>query len=123
KEVAVAVTPEEDRNALDSVSAIADPEQSLVPRLGILGVEIDKRIAAAATGLRDPFGIIVVARAAGAGGEVPLLPRDIIRSLNGRQMASLPVLKSTVAGLAPGTAITLQIQREGKLMYLSFTLD
>jgi serine protease Do len=123
KEVAVAVKPEEDRSELDAVSATVDPEQSLVPRLGILGVEIDRRIAAAATGLRDPFGIIVVARAAGAAGEVPLQPRDIIRSLNGRQMASLPVLKSAVAGIAPGAAVTLQIQREGRLMYLSFTLD
>jgi serine protease Do len=55
----------EDRSEFDSVSAQADPEKSLVAELGILGVEIDQRIAAAATGLRDPYGIIVVARAAG----------------------------------------------------------
>jgi hypothetical protein len=59
-EVGVGVTPVEDRSELDAVSAMADPEKSLVPRLGILGVEIDKRIAASATGLRDPDGIIVV---------------------------------------------------------------
>ena len=68
---------------------MADPEKNLVPELGILGVEIDQRIAAAATGLRDPYGVIVVARAAGATSEVPLLPRDVIRSLNNRQMPTL----------------------------------
>ncbi len=50
----LAVTPVEDRNELDSVSTMADPEKSVVPELGILGVEIDRRIASAATGLRDP---------------------------------------------------------------------
>ena len=65
-DVSVAVTPVEDRSELDAVSAMADPEKNLVPRLGILGVEIDQRIVTAATGLRDPYGIIVVARAAGA---------------------------------------------------------
>ena len=37
-------------------------------------------------GLRSPYGIIVVARAAGATSEVPVLPKDIIRSLNNRRM-------------------------------------
>jgi serine protease Do len=122
-ELGVAVAPVEDRSELDAVSALADPENSLVPRLGILGVEIDQRILSAATGLRDPYGIIVVARAAGAAGEVPLQPRDVIRAMNGRQMASLPVFKGAVAALPSGSPVTLQIQREGRLMYLSFTLD
>ena len=52
----------EERSEFDSVSAMADPQKNLVPELGILGVEIDPAIAAAATGLRDPFGVIVVAR-------------------------------------------------------------
>ena len=116
-------TPVEDRSELDVVSAMANPEKSLVPRLGILGVEIDQRVAAAATGLRDPDGIIVVARAAGAASEVPLQPRDVIRAMNGKKTASFQVFKSAVAAIAPGTPVTLQIQREGRLMFVSFTLE
>ena len=56
KQRALSVTPVEVRSDFDAVSAMADPEKSLVPELGILGVEIDKDIAAAATGLRDPHG-------------------------------------------------------------------
>jgi serine protease Do len=119
----LSVTPVEERSELDAVSATADPEKSLVAQLGILGVEIDQRIASAATGLRDPYGIIVVARAAGAGGEVPLQPRDIIRSLNNRQMLTLQALRDAVGALAPGSPVTLQIQRDGRLMYVSFTLE
>jgi serine protease Do len=48
-------------------------------QLGILGVEIDQQIAASATGLRDPFGIIVVARV-GRRGERRAPARDIIRA-------------------------------------------
>jgi S1-C subfamily serine protease len=94
-----------------------------VPRLGILGVEIDRRIAAEATGLRGPFGIIVVARAAGAAGEVPPQPRDIIRSLNNRQMLTLQALRDALGTVMPGSPVTLQIQRDGRLMYVSFTLE
>ena len=122
-ETTVSVAPVEDRSELDAVSAMADPEKSLVPQLGILGVEIDRRIAAVATGLRDPFGIIVVARAAGATSEVPLQVRDIIRSLNNRQMTTLQALRDAMGALMPGSPVTLQIQRDGKLMYISFTFE
>ena len=113
----------EQRSEFDSVSALADPEKNLVAELGILGVEIDARIAAGATGLRDPFGIIVVARAAGPGSEVPLLPRDIIRTLNRKQMTTLQGLRDALRSVTPGSPVTLQIQREGRLMFVSFTLE
>jgi serine protease Do len=119
----LSIKPVEERSELDAVSAMADPVKNLVPELGILGVEIEPRIAAAAKGLRDPYGVIVVARAAGAGGEVPLLPRDVIRSVNNRPISTLLVLRDAVKSIKPGSPVTLQIQREGRLMYVSFTLE
>jgi serine protease Do len=123
KEVALAVAPVEQRSEFDSVSSLADPEKNLVPELGLLGVEIDPQVAAKATGLRDPFGIIVVARAAGATAEVPVQPRDIIRSLNNKPMTTLQALRDAMRTLKPGTPVTLQIQRDGRLMYVSFTVE
>ena len=119
----LSIAPVEERSEFDSVAAMADPQKSLVPELGILGVEIDRRIAAAATGLRDPQGIIVVARAAGGTSDVAILPRDVIRSLNNRPTATLQALRDAVHAMKPGTSGTLQIQREGRLMYVSFTLE
>src|SRR5262245_57629548 len=52
------------KSELDDVSAMADAERNLVAQLGILGIEIDQRIASAAKGLRGPYGIIVAAKAA-----------------------------------------------------------
>jgi serine protease Do len=119
----LSLAPVEVRSEFDDVSAMADPEKNLVPELGIVGVEIDARVAAAATGLRDPYGIIVVARAAGNGADVPLQPRDIIRSLNRRQMSTMQGLRDMLKSLTPGTPVTLQVQREGRLMYVSFILE
>jgi S1-C subfamily serine protease len=108
---------------MDQITALADPEKSLVPALGILAVEIDKKIAAMASDLRDPFGIIVAARAAGATAEVPLASGDVIRTLNGEPMTTLDRLRNTLKNLPPGAPVVLQIQRDQKLMYLAFTLD
>jgi serine protease Do len=113
----------EERSEFDSASATADPQKNLVAELGILGVEINPTIAAAATGLRDPFGVIVVARAAGAAIEVPLQPKDVIRTVNRTQISTLDGLRNAVRGLTPGAPVTLQVQRNGRLTYVSFTLD
>jgi serine protease Do len=123
KQQTLSVTPVEVRSDFDSVSATADPEKSLISELGILGVEIDQRIAASAAGLRDPYGVIVVARAAGGSSEVPLQAKDIIRRLNNQQISTLQGLRDALRSLTPGSPVTLQIQREGRLMYLPFTFE
>jgi len=117
------ITPVEQKSELDAVANTADMEKNLVSELGILGVEIDPRVVSTASGLRDPYGIFVAARAAGARSEIPLLPQDVIRSLNNTKIYTLNQLRSTVRELKPGSPVTLQLQREGRLLYLSFTLE
>jgi serine protease Do len=114
----------EEKSDLDTIAdRNGGPQANLVPELGIMGLEIDAKLAAQAKGLRDLWGVIVLARAAGAAGEVPLQPRDVIRSLNSQPTVSLRALRELLKGLKPGTPVTLQIQRDGRLMYVSFTLD
>jgi serine protease Do len=108
---------------MDQITALADPEKNLVRPLGILGIEIDKKVAAMAPDLRDPFGIIVAARSSDASSEVPLQTGDVIRTLNGEPMESLDKLRQALAALKPGAAVALQIQRDERLMYVSFTLE
>ena len=55
--------------------------------------------------------------------EIPLLPRDIIRSLNNENTTSLVGLRRMLSELKPGAPVTLQIQREGRLMFVSFTME
>jgi serine protease Do len=108
---------------MDQVTALADADKNIVPALGILGVEIDKKVAAMAPDLRDPFGIIVAARAAGGGVDVPLKTGDVIRTLNGERMTTLERLRNALKALPPGAAVAVQIQRDQKLMYIAFTLE
>jgi serine protease Do len=113
----------ESAHDMDQIAALADPEKNIVRELGILAVEIDKKIAGMTPELRDPFGVIVVARAAGAAVEVPLNTGDVIRTLNGQPMTTLDRLRNALRGLPAGAPVALQIQRDQKLMFLAFTLQ
>ena len=95
----------------------------MLPVTTTLGIEITQQILSVAKGLRGSYGIIVAARAAGGTTEVPLAVGDVIRELNGKPMNTLDTLRTSLRSLPPGAPVTLQLQREGKLMYLAFTLD
>jgi serine protease Do len=110
-------------DSMDQITALADPEKNLVRPLGVVGIEIDKKVAAMAPDLRDPFGIIVAARSNDGGGGIPLATGDVIRTLNGEPMTTLDRLRSTLAALQPGAPVVLQIQRDDRLLYVTFTLE
>ena len=122
-QISISVKPVEQAMEFDSVSSISDPTKNLVAELGIIGVEIDAVLAASASGLRDPYGIIVIGRAAGAASDVPVVAKDIIRSVNNRRITTLDGLRDSVRTLKPGTPVTLQIQRAGRLMFVTFTFE
>lgn len=113
----------EEGQDMERLVSLADPQQNLVSGLGILGVEIDKKTAPMLRGLRDPYGIVVTARVTGSIGEVPLVPGDVIRSLNTQPMTTLERLRTTLKAIPPGTPFVLQIQRDGKLLYVPITLE
>jgi serine protease Do len=121
--VALDVKVIERTDSMDQISALADPEKNLVRPLGIVGIEIDKKVAAMAPELRDPFGIIVAARSSDASGEIPLNTGDVIRTLNGQPMTTIERLRAALGELKPGTPVVLQIQRDDRLLYVSFTLE
>ena len=122
-QISISVAAVEQKSELDSISSMADMDKNLVTELGIVGVEIDPKVVDLTTGLRDPYGIIVAARMAGGRGEVPVLPNDVIRMLNNTKMFTLAQLRSAVRELKPDTPVVLQIQREGRLMFVSFTIE
>jgi serine protease Do len=110
-------------DSMDQITALADPEKNLVRPLGILGIEIDKKVAGMAPDLRDPYGVIVAARSSDAGGDIPLTTGDVIRTLNGQPMTTLDRLRAALKALPPGAPVVLQIQRDERLLYVAFTLE
>ncbi len=117
------VLVKEEKHDIDQVISLADPSKNVVPALGIVGVEIDVKIASMVPGLRSPFGVIVAGKAAGSISDVPLTTGDIIFQLNGQLMSTLDKLRSALAALPQGSPVALQIQRDGKLQFLTFTLE
>ena len=113
----------EERHDIDGILALASPEKNLVPEIGILGVEIDKRLAPFVTQLRQSYGIIVAARTSGASREIPLVPGDVIVSVNNISVMTLDGIRTTLKQLHAADPVVLQIEREGKFMYLNFELD
>jgi serine protease Do len=123
KEEAFSVAPIEESQDMDQLTSLADPEKNLVPGLGIVGVELDRKTTPMLHGLRDPYGVVVIARATGSASDVSLLPGDVIRSLNTQPMTTLDKLRSAVKAIPPGAPVVLQIQRDGKLLYVPMTLE
>lgn len=107
----------------DDLADLVKPEKSLVRGLGILGIEINDKIASMIDSLRIDSGVIVAALAASSSVSRGLQPGDIIHSLNGTPIRSLEYLRSAVNELKPGDAAALQIERDGTLMYIAFEME
>jgi serine protease Do len=103
---------------------LVNPEKNLIPKLGILGVEIDRKLAPMLGDLRKPYGIVVAARAAGAEGlDVDLRPGDVIYAINNEPTASIAALATALAHMKSGDAVVLQVERDGQLMYVAFEME
>ncbi len=114
-------------NSADDPTRFADmvnPEDNLIPRLGILGIEIDKRLAAMLPDLRNSYGIVVAAGSttdlsSGTG----LNPGDVIYSVNATPVSTVVALKTKLLEYKAGDAVVMQVERSGVLMYVTIELE
>src|SRR5262249_2052116 len=102
-----------------------DPRENLVPRLGILGLNLDQRIVEALPVLRARYGVVVAATVAGAidADEGGLDVGDVIFSMNRTAIRELNDLRTALDVLKTGDPVVLQLERRGELMYLAFTVQ
>jgi serine protease Do len=114
----------EQKNDVDQLGDLVDPEKDLVTKLGIYGVEIDDQLAKQLEDLREPTGVIVAALAADSMGvEADLQPGDVIHALNGKPLATLEQLRAALKALPAGAPGVLQVERDGKYLYATFEMD
>ena len=103
---------------------MVDPEKNLIPKLGILGIGIDKRLAPLLPDLRKEYGIVVAARTAGGDyQEVDLHPGDVIYAINNEPTTTVASLTAALGRMKSGDAVVLQVEREGQLKYIAFEMD
>jgi serine protease Do len=103
---------------------MVDPEKNMVARLGILGIEIDRRVAEMLPDLRKQYGIVVAARAGDSKYEGDSLqPGDAIYAVNGAPVTSIAALRNALNGLKETDPLVLQVERDGRLIFLTLEIE
>lgn len=119
-EVPVFERPDE----VNRFTPLVTPDDNLVPSIGILAVDLSPQVAAMLPALRTRSGVVVAARSPDATyGRVALAPGDVIRSLNGRPIATLAELRSAVDTMQVGDPLVFQVERRGRLQFVAFELE
>ncbi len=88
-------------DSVDDPQRFADmvnPEDNLIPKLGILGIGIDKSLAAMLPDLRNSYGVVVAAGSSPADltSGTGLQPGDVIYSVNQAPVATVEALRKKV---------------------------
>jgi serine protease Do len=103
---------------------MVSPDRNIVPRLGVLALDIDERVAAMIGERRLPYGVLVAARSADSPkADQALEPGDIIVSVNGTPVKALADLRSIVGRMPTRAAAVFQVQRFGQLMFVALELE
>jgi serine protease Do len=121
--LSVAMTERHDPFA--GLSHSTDARQNVVPRLGILALTLDRRIAQMLPVVRVRAGVVVASTVASGldardGG---LAAGDVVYAVNRRPVADLVELRAAMDTFKPGDPVVLHLERRGQLMFLAFTAE
>jgi len=119
QKTSIAVPVVEQPNDPTRFADMVDPQQDVIPRLGILALTITKDVRNMLPELRFDTGIIVAARTqsntgSGAGPQ----PGDVIYAVNGKHVDDVSALRTALLQSKPDKPLVLQIQREGQLSFM-----
>jgi len=114
----------EHRDHMDELLDAVNPENSLIPRLGVLAIDLTDDLRTRLGTLRLPSGVVVVGRAADLiMPDTGLQAGDIIHQLNTTSIDSVDTLRTAMGRLKTGDAVVMQVERDGGLMYVSFEME
>jgi serine protease Do len=114
----------EHRDQMDQLFDSADPEKNLVPRLGILAIDLTSELRSQVGPLRIASGVVVLGRAADLiMPDTGLETGDVIHALNTTPITSMDSLRAAVSTLKTGNAVVIQVERSDGLTYLSFEME
>lgn len=97
-------------------------KESIIPELAVIAVSLDEDIAKVLPRLRGSAGVVVAAETPGAGlASGDLRTADVIYAVNNISVSSVSELRNALSPFRPGEVIVLQIERQGRLRYLTTT--
>lgn len=113
----------ERRDEADRFRDMVTPEQNLIPRLGILALDVTPELASVIPGLRAPHGVIVAGVALASEVTAGALPGDVIHGVNGVPVRTIADLRTAIAQIPADFGAVLQVGREGRLRFITVTLE
>jgi serine protease Do len=114
----------EHRDQMDQLFDAADPEKSLISRLGILAADLTPDVLKQVGPLRIGSGVVVLGRAVDLiTPDTGLQTGDIIHALNTAPINSMDALRASVVSLKTGDPVVLQVERSDGLTYLGFEME
>jgi serine protease Do len=118
------VNAPEAKQPTDLLADLAAGDKGLVPRLGILGVDVGERLRGILPPLRVGYGVVVAARTVdGLATAVGLQPGDVIHAVNRAPVEGVDGLRKAIEALHTGDPVVLQVERQGRLTYLAFEME
>jgi serine protease Do len=120
KTVSVNLSVEEQPHPIDELVGLADPEASAIAKLGIFGIDVGDGTASLTRDLRIPSGVLIAARMQlSSGNDVPLSPGDVVHAVNSVSVRSVDALRVLVEDAKADSALILQIERSGQLLFVT----
>lgn len=124
KPLTLSVAVVEENPGVERIADLVDPEKDLVSQLGIFGIGLSARVAELIPEPRIGSGVVVAGTTEDhRADDVGLAVGDIVHAVNGKPVSSIGGLRSAVAAVKPGDPVALQIERDGRLMFLTFEAD
>ncbi len=110
--------------AVENLSDLIDPKKDLIAPLGVFVIDLKHSSVGAMLSLRSDKGVLVAGL---LGGEpataADLTAGDVIRAINGKPLEDSQQLRQTLAGLKPGDAVVLEVERQSVLQYVAFEME
>jgi serine protease Do len=112
------------KDPMDALPDLVNSRDNLVSRLGILALSLDDELRAMVGTLRNPSGVVVVARVADfMSSATGLETGDVIHSVNQVSVDSLSSLRAALNQIKPHDPVVLQVERGGGFQWLAFDME
>jgi serine protease Do len=114
----------EQKDSMDTLADLVSSPDSLVSRLGILAIDLTEQLRGTLGPLRNPTGVVVVARVADfARVDTSLQTGDVIHAVNQTPIDSLATLREALRQIKARDAVVLQVERSGGFQWLAFDME
>src|SRR6202044_321022 len=112
------------KDPMDALPSLADARENLGARLGVLALDLNDELRSTLGPLRNPSGVVVVARVADfLSSATGLQTGDVIHSVNRTPVDSLTSLRTAVDQIKPHDPVVLQIERDNGFQWLAFDME